>query len=268
MAGTNVTEKNKTEVSTIMADMAEFAGEGMDSIGTEDMQIPFLRIVQPPSPELIKDDPKYIKGISICDIFNTVTSQFWDGDEGLVVIPCGYIVKYIEFVIRDAGGGFVGELLPNNPDISKTTRDGSSEILPNGNELVRSAQHLVLIVDMETGATQQAILDMKKTQLKVSRRWNTQMKMVQYQGANGLFTPPIWGTAWRLTGVSESNDKGTWANYSVSKVEPGDVPPQAFTAAKAFFQSFKAGEVQTSAGTSDEMQNSRKPSEDTDDIPF
>jgi hypothetical protein len=268
MAETNVTEKNKTEVSTIMADMAEFAGEGMDIITADDMQIPFVRILQALSPEIQKNDPKFIKGASAGDLVNTVTGQIWEGDDGLVVIPCGYTMKYLEFGLRESGGGFQGEIPSNHPDIANTTRDGANEVLPSGNELVRSAQHLVMIVDMKTGATQQAICDMKKTQLKVSRRWNTQMKMVQYQGANGLFNPPMWGTAWKLITVSESNDRGTWYNYSVSRVEPGDVPGQAFSAARSFFQSFKSGDVQTSAGTSEEMQNPAKSNEDTDDIPF
>ena len=108
MAGTNVTEKNKTEVSTIMADMAEFAGEGMDSIGTEDMQIPFLRILQALSPEIQKNDPKFIKGASAGDLVNTVTGETWDGDDGVVVIPCGYTMKYLEFMLRDTGGGYQG----------------------------------------------------------------------------------------------------------------------------------------------------------------
>jgi hypothetical protein len=42
MADTAVAEKKETLPTTIMADMAAFAGEGMDSIGTEDMQIPFF----------------------------------------------------------------------------------------------------------------------------------------------------------------------------------------------------------------------------------
>jgi len=37
-------------------------------------------------------------------------------------------------------------------------------------------------------------------------------------------------------------------------------------AARSFFQSFKSGEVQTSAGTSDEM--TKKQDNDGDDIPF
>lgn len=265
MAGTAVGNKKDTAPSTIFADMAEFAGEGMDSIGTEDMQIPFLRILQPLSPEVQKGDSKFIKGASAGDLFNTVTGQIWDGDEGVVVIPCGYTVKYLEFGLRESGGGFMGEVPSNHPDIGNTTRNGSAEILPSGNELVRSAQHLVLIVDTGTGHTQQAICDMKKTQLKVSRRWNTQMRMVQYEGPNGLFNPPMWGTAWRLTVISESNDKGTWNNFAVSRVEPTEIPAAAFESSKAFFKSFKAGEVQTQAGTQDEMNKAAPVEEDIQD---
>ena len=268
MADTAVAEKKETLPTTIMADMAAFAGEGMDSIGTEDMQIPFLRVLQALSPEIQKNDPKFIKGASAGDLVNTVTGQTWDGDEGVIVIPCGYAVRYLEFGLRDAGGGFQGELPANHPDIANTTREGASEILPSGNELVRSAQHLVMIVDPKSGATQQAICDMKKTQLKVSKRWNTQMRMVQYEGPNGLFNPPMWGTAWRLTAVTESNDRGTWYNFGVTRVEPTEIPGSAFEAARSFFQSFKSGEVKTQAGTSDEMQNTTSSQQDTDDIPF
>jgi len=267
MADTAVIEKKEAGLpANLMDDFAAFAGEGMDAISTDDMQIPFLRIIQPLSPEIIKNDPKFIKGASAGDLFNTVTGQTWDGEQGCIVIPCGYTVKYLEFGLRTSGGGFMGELNPNDPDVANTHREGAAEILPSGNELVRSAQHLVMIVDPETGVSQQAICDMKKTQLKVSRRWNTQMKMVRYNGPKGPFSPPMWGTAWRLSVVSESNDKGTWYNFAVENVQPTEVPQSAFAEAKAFFQSFKAGEVKTAAGTADEIHDTQ--SSVSDDVPF
>ena len=45
-------------------------GSGHGNQWGEDMQIPFLRIPQPLSPQLIKNDPKFIKGASAGDIFN------------------------------------------------------------------------------------------------------------------------------------------------------------------------------------------------------
>lgn len=269
MADTAVQTKNtNTLPATLMADFSEHAGAGMDAIGTEDMQIPFLRILQPLSPQINKNDASYIKGASSGDLFNTVTGQFWSGEDGVYVIPCGYTVKYLEFQLRINGGGYQGELDPNDPDLNRTTREGASEILPSGNEVIRSAQHLVMIVDPETGATQQAICDMKKTQLKVSRKWNTQMRMVQYQGANGLFNPPMWGTIWKLTTVQESNDQGTWNNYAVERIEPDAVPAEAFSAAKSFFESFAKGEIKTSGATAEEQSEPKKASVSSDDVPF
>ena len=72
-----VAKKKETAVANIMEQFEAHAGAGMDSIGTEDMQIPFLRILQPLSPQLLKTDPKFIKGASAGDLFNTVTSQVW-----------------------------------------------------------------------------------------------------------------------------------------------------------------------------------------------
>ena len=41
------------------------------------------------------------------------------------------------------------------------------------------------------------------------------MRMVQYEGPNGLFNPPMWGTAWKR--LIREQRKGTWYNYAVSR---------------------------------------------------
>ena len=270
MADTAVqTKDTNTLPATLMADFSAHAGAGMDAIGTDDMQIPFLRILQALSPQLNKNDAAFIKGASSGDLFNTVTGQFWAGEDGVYIIPCGYTVKYLEFQLRTSGGGFVQELDPNDPDLKRTTREGASEMLPSGNEVIRTAQHLVMIVDPETGLTQSAICDMKKTQLKVSRKWNTQMRMVQYQGPNGPFNPPMWGTLWKLTTVQDTNDLGTWNNFAIERREPTEVPQEAFLAAKSFFESFAKGEIKTAAGTAEEQQAAASSSDVmNDDVPF
>ena len=51
------------------------AGVGLENITTDDMQIPFIRIIQALSPQLQKDDPLYIKGAEQGDIFNTVSQE-------------------------------------------------------------------------------------------------------------------------------------------------------------------------------------------------
>jgi len=194
----------------LLDEITASAGEGT-TFDSSEMQIPFIRIIQALSPQVQKKDPKFIAGADQGDAFNTVTNEHWNGDDGLIVVPCYQETKFLEFVPRDSGGGFMGELEPNNPDIQKTERKGAKEVLPNGNELVKSDQHYCLVLD-ENGMMQPAIVDMKSSQLKVSRRWKTQIAMqkIQHPKTKALLTPAVYATMWKLTTIQESNDQGTW----------------------------------------------------------
>ena len=229
------------EVSTdVMEDIFETAGEGA-SFDSSEMQIPFVRILQAMSPQLSKKKPEFIDGASQGDLFNTVTNQYWEGEEGVTVIPCYQTTKYLEFVPREQGGGFQGEIPANDPVLTKTTREGSKEILPNGHELVKSDQHYCLVVDGD-GSFQPTVIDMKSSQLKVSRRWKTQIAMqkVKHPKTGAMVTPAVYATMWKLSTTEETNDQGTWGNYQVSKVNLVN-SRDLLQEAKAFRESIMAG---------------------------
>ena len=211
-----VTKKDQLPAD-LLDEITASAGEGT-TFDSSEMQIPFIRIIQALSPQVNKKDPAFIDGADQGDAFNTVTSEFWTGEEGLLVIPCYQETKVLEFVPRESGGGFMGELEPNNPDIQNTERKGAKEILPNGNELVKSDQHYCLVVG-DGGMVQPAIVDMKSSQLKVSRRWKTQIAMqkIRHPKTDALLTPAVYATMWRFNTLQESNDQGTWYNWSVTK---------------------------------------------------
>jgi len=243
---TAVAKKKETAVSTdVMDDILEFAGEGA-AYDSSEMQIPFVRILQAMSPQLKKREAEYIEGSEQGDMFNTVTKQYWTGEEGVTVIPCFQTTKYLEFTPREQGGGFRGEIAPTDPVLQKTERQGAKEILPSGNELVKSDQHYCLVVDDE-GSFQPVVIDMKSSQLKVSRRWKTQIAMqkIKHPKTGQLITPPLFGNQWKFTTVEESNDQGTWFNYAIEKIgllENRDLLLEA----KSFRDSVAAGEVKKS----------------------
>lgn len=240
---TAVAKKKETSVSAdLMDEIFDFAGEGT-SYDSSEMQIPFVRILQALSPQLKKREAEYIEGAEQGDMFNNVTGQLWTGEQGIRVVPCFQTTKYLMFTPRDQGGGFKGEIAASDPMLQRTTRSGSKEILPTGDELVKSDQHFCLILDDE-GGFEPAVIDMKSTQLKVSRRWKTQIAMQKMKHPkNGqMFTPPLFGTIWKLTTVEESNDQGSWFNYQVENlgmVEDREILMEA----KLFRESVAAGEV-------------------------
>jgi len=259
-----VAKKKETAVSTdVMDDILEFAGEGA-AFDSSEMQIPFVRILQAMSPQLKKREAEYIEGSEQGDMFNTVTKQHWTGEDGITVVPCYQTTKYLEFTPRDQGGGFRGEIAATDPVLQRTERQGAKEMLPNGNELVKSDQHYCLIVEAD-GTYQPVVIDMKSSQLKVSRRWKTQIAMqkIKHPKTGAMITPPLFATQWKFTTIEESNDQGSWFNYQIEKVgllESRDLMLEA----KSFRDSVAAGEVKAAP----EEGSSTVSSSNSDEIPF
>lgn len=255
--------------SEVLDDIFDHAGEGA-SFDSSEMIIPFVRLAQSLSPQVNKKKPEHIEGLSVGDAYNNVTGDWWPGEAGLVVIPCYQVTKYLEFVPRESGGGFVGEIPANDHRIQSTERVGSKEILPNGNELVKSDQHFCLVVE-EDGMFQPAVVDMKSTQLKVSRRWKTQiaMKKMRHPKDGRVITPPVYASKWRLRAVEESNEKGDFYNWvvePVGMVESRDLLVEA----KLFRDNVTAGVVKAAA---EEHPEAYRPGEggggvDDSEIPF
>ena len=237
----NVTKKenNLPTANLFEAD----AQNGLENMDQQDLALPFLRILGQLSPQVNERDAKYVEGAKAGMIYNTVTSDLYDGVKGINVIPAYYKREYIEWQDRGEGAGApVAVHSATSPIIQETQRDSmGKDRLKNGNYLENTASYFVIVCKDDSAET--ALITMKSTQLKVSRTWNSMMSGLKLQGKNGLFTPPMFSHVYNLKTVQQSNDKGTWFGWSVSKVGPvtnGGLYEQA----KAFATSVKAGDVQ------------------------
>ena len=225
------------------------ANQGAQNISQEDLALPFLKILGQLSPEVNKRDGKYVEGAEPGKIINTVTNELFDDID---VIPCHYKRQYIEWQDRGTSSGAPVAIHEADSDIvSTTTRDkGYKDRLPNGNYLENTANHFVLLCGKNP---QTALLSMKSTQLKVSRKWNSMMMGIKMQGKNGLFTPPTYSHIYNLKTVQMSNDKGTWFGWDVSKVGPVE-QEDLYGMAKNFALSVGKGETQPKYGTEDKEE--------------
>ena len=215
------------------------ANQGAQNISQEDLALPFLKILGQLSPEVNKRDGKYVEGAEPGRIINTVTNELFDE---IQIVPCHYKRQYIEWQDRGTSTGAPVAIHEADSDIiSQTTRGKDyKDRLPNGNYLDNTAQHFVLAV----GKTPQtALISMKGTQLKVSRKWNSMMMGIKMQGKNGLFTPPTYSHIYNLKTVQMSNDKGTWFGWDVTKVGPV-TDKNIYDMAKSFAISVGKGEVE------------------------
>ena len=93
-----------------------------------------------------------------------------------------------------------------------------------------------------------ALISMKATQLKISRKWNSMMMGIKMQVKSGLFTPPTYSHIYNLKTVQQSNDKGTWFGWDVSKVGPVQ-DKSVYDIAKNFAERVGKGEIEAKHGT-------------------
>ena len=237
-----VAEKKNNALATF--DMEADAAQGAQNISQEDLALPFLKILGQLSPEVNKRDGKYVDGAEPGKIINTVTNELYDT---LNVVPCHYKRQYIEWQDRGTSTGAPVAIHDADSDIvSQTTRDKSyKDRLPNGNYLDNTASHFVLTLG-DTPSS--ALISMKSTQLKVSRKWNSLMMGLKLQGKNGLFTPPTYSHIYNLSTVQMSNDKGTWFGWEVEKMGPV-TDKVIYDMAKSFAMSVGKGEVEAKHGS-------------------
>ena len=241
----------KKEGALATFDMEADAAQGAQNMSQEDLALPFLKILGQLSPEVNKRDGKYVEGAEPGKIINTVTNELFDSVQ---VVPCHYKRQYIEWADRGTSTGAPVAIHDADSDIvSQTTRGKDyKDRLPNGNYLDNTANHFVLVLGKNP---QTALISIKSTQLKVSRKWNSMMMGIKMQGKNGLFTPPTYSHIYNLSTVQMSNDKGTWFGWDVSKVGPVE-STDVYDMAKNFAVSVGKGEIQAKPEVQEQTKKS------------
>jgi len=239
-----VTEKKSAPLPANMFE--DDAAKGLGAIGQEDLALPFLKILGQLSPEVNKRDGKYVEGAEPGMIFNSVSGELYDGVKGINVIPCFYKLEYIEWKDRGEGLGAPIAIYDSSSDImSKTKPDANyKDRLPNGNYIEKTASHFVIV---EGDSPSTALISMKSTQLKISRKWNSMMSGIKMKGANGMFTPASFSHIYKLKTTQMSNDKGTWFGWEVSKVGPV-TDKGLYDQAKGFSENISKGSVKAKHG--------------------
>lgn len=251
-----VAEKAKNDIAAFNPAMMEMdAGAGMDNMGTEDLALPFLKILSGLDP-VLDENEEARKG----DIYNTVTSTPYKGKVGVRVVPCAYQRRFIQWSPRGSGNGAPIAIFDPSQKRPKTERspDDNKEYVVggDGSYIEETHQHFVLLLK-EDGTMETALIAMKSTQLKKSRKWNSMMASRTVKGKNGSFTPPRYSHIYHLKTVSEENSKGSWHGWEMScegVIQDGDL----YARAKAFAESITAGEVVVKH-TDDDQKSDKTP---------
>jgi len=262
MADKQVQVKSNTEISMgdISSDsLIKAVGKGLENVSNDDITIPRLAVVQAGSPQRKKKDEKYIEGAEEGHIFNTVSNKLYDV-EGITVIPCGYRKSYVEWVPRESGGGLVAihDMKPEGTTVDPKTK----KAYLGENQIVDTAEHFVLIKNNESW--EPAILTMTSSNLGVSRKWNTLLKMKKINIKGQMVEPPSFLYKFKLSTINAENDLGSWFKYKIE--EEGQIDSKdTFNQAETLADSIGQGKVKASEPVYTEVSTE---AENGEDAPF
>ena len=249
--GRAVTKKTANKVQKIDTSIFELdAGFGNENITQEDLALPFLKILSGLDP-LLDELEKARKG----DIYNTVTGDLYKGAEGIKVIPCAYQRRFIEWAPRGSGSGApVNIYTPDEkrPKTERSKEDNREYVIGgDGTYIEDTAQHYVLVLDDEGNATP-ALIAMKSTQLKKSRKWNSMIQGRMATNKEGRpFVMPRFSHIYKLSAVKEENSKGSWHGWAVA-LEGQVEDVLIYGQGKEFAKSVLAGDVNVKHTQDDE----------------
>ena len=240
-------EPSNQSLATIdAAILAEDEGAGLENVRSEDLLIPSLKLVQKGSPFVDPTESNYTEEVTVGDIINSVTNEFYDGSTGITVVPAAYRRVFLEYIPRETGGGLAG--FHEDPAIlSQTHRDEmGKDVLPSGNYIQTTANHYVLLVEGEKYTP--VMIAMYSSQLKKSRRWNSIMAGQRIMNGGKAIVPASYSHKYHLSTVAEKNSKGSWFGWKIDLVgQVGDI--HLYNTAKEFAKSTTASEIAATTPT-------------------
>jgi len=215
-------QKETTDVATVPQETkavatsgyAEDSGAGFESMTADHFLMPFIGILQKMSPLM-----DTLAGAKAGNILNTATQDQFDGTKGIAFIPVHTEHKFVEWIPRDNGGGYVGQFPPEAPEVAKAKAEAGTEfgkLVLGENDLVETFYCYGLRLD-EDGSTYPEVIPFSSTQIKAFKTWMTKARGIKLRDDEGRqFPAPLFAHKYRLNTQLTQNTKGSWHVWTVA----------------------------------------------------
>lgn len=256
--------------STVLAnplDYGDYAGAGFEGMSKDDYAVPFLRVLQTNSPQ-IEGGTAGIDGAKAGMIFNNVTRELIDGKTGVPFVPVAREHNFVEYVPRDAGGGFVGLRDIGDPLVAALReKQGAFGRLKTdaGTELVET--YYVFGLALLSDRRLMSVVGFSSTQIKFYRSWMTYADGLVLNVDGREVKPPLFAHRWRLGSLPDKNKKGSFFSWRVN-LDGSDAAacrlPKSdpvFQDAAAFYERVRKGKVKA-------VHDAAEPAGSDDNVPF
>lgn len=214
---------------------------GSENVGSSDIIIPRIEVVQAQSKCLKKTEPGYIATAKPGLMYNNVTRHVFGSQA--VLCPIFFKKEWLLWVDRKAkgatgGNGFRGAF-QSEAEAIKAKR----ELGDDGKDLLVTETHQHFCIVIVDGKMEDVVLSMSRTKLKVSKAWNS---LIRLNGGDRF------GRMYRVGTAEESNDKGDFFNFTIGNF--GFAPQAVYERAEGLYELAMKGNLH--ADTSFEEEGS------------
>lgn len=218
-----------TEMPSYLANQQQ-TGRGMEDVTANDLIIPRLELVQSLSPARDKTSPAFIPGAEEGSLFNNVTRELYGAEA--YVVPVVYKKQWLVWKDRKQGGGSNGFRGAFNSEQEAKAKIAELAPTEQGLEAVETAQHFCYVIK-STGQVEEVVISMAKSKLKVSKRWNSLMRI----GGGDCFS-----RVYKVSAVVEANAKGEkYQNLAIAPA--GYTPEEIYRKAENLYNQIHRGGV-------------------------
>ena len=246
-----LTTAQSKELATLYGDLGieEMAGMNTeDMTSSDDYAMPFLSLLQSGSPQCKKSDPRYVKGAEEGAFFNTVEKEVY-GDE-VTIVPVAYRRAFVEWKLREDGGGYCGEFLPGEQP-STVLDEKNRDILGNGHELKDTRYWYALVIKAD-GSFEPCVIGMTRTQIRPSKSLANMVTKDHWpDGVKRGKAPPFFVWQYNAKSIPQQSDEYAFVNWEFSRGAPV-TDREVLEAAKALREAVKAGAVREATESLDE----------------
>ena len=209
---------------SVPAHVSKSSGLGNEDVSAEHLQTPRVKQLQQLSNEVDENHSEYIEGAKPGDFVNTITRENY-GKE-MYVINIKFTEEFVIWRKREKGGGLVGSYSSQKDAYTYLEAEG---LAVEDYDIIQTQSHLLLRKDAETGelSGQPFIFDCSSSKLRVSREWNTQLKLAGGDRFSSL---------WKMSSAQTQN-RASQKFYNIAVENQGWVTDEDYAASKKLYES-------------------------------
>lgn len=190
-------------------DFGDHAGAGTKNMTGADQAIPFLSLLQALS-KVISDPTQKVEGAAPGMIMDSVSKQVYDGESGVIFLPCNTQRVYVAWKGEPGSGTVAGRYAPSDPIVKSAARKFAFNEMqdPDGNRLVETFYVIGMILDENLAPSSMGMISFTSTKIKAYKESIGVLRTLP--GDAPLYAFPL-----RITSRAETRPKGTSFNFVV-----------------------------------------------------